>query len=273
MGVLDFFKNIIENARGNGPIQEAMTARLLITILPLFVFFCSCDESPKKERAAITQSAKSAPAQKKTFKYKKSDILDTLFTSGAPAITPLPFWSKGWPNPGKKFRIEHKNFRLPFVKRIRYMNLDSSLRYVCTNGEPIDTSVLRLMKYNYRFPNTGKYQVFYTWVSNGYRGNDPLAMFIKNNCNMLYDDFGYLILYDPLTQNAIVLNVANSYYIDSLSERDFFIDKNYTIHLMDRGWTDGDEDSHGNPTTAYIGATRSKISILKDGELKVVNNK
>ena len=90
---------------------------------------------------------------------------------------------------------------------------------------------------------------------------------------MIYTDYGYLILYDPLDLNAIVLNVSNNYYIDADEERDFFIDKNYSIHIIDRSWTDGDQDPHRNQTVDYLGSQKRTISILKNGEIIITGNK
>jgi len=249
-----------------------MIKHLLINILFFAVFISSCHEKRQKENESIVEISKLTHNRNDIILYKKSNVSDTLFANGAPEITMLPFGSEKWLKPNNKTRSEQKNYRLPFIKSIRYMNLDSLLRYVCTNGEPIDTSVLKIVKYNYRLPNIGKYQVFYTWVFKGSFGKDPLLLFIKNNCNMLYDDFGYLILYNSLTMNAVVINVANDYYIDAVEERDFFIDKNYIIHLIDRSWTDGDEDSQGNQTDGYLGSQKRTIKILKNGEIKVINN-
>lgn len=247
-----------------------MTKRVVIIILSLLVFISACQQ--KKQNKPVIQTSKKAPYQTNRIRYKKSNISDILFTSGSSKITLLPFWSKDWPKSGKKFSIEKKNYRLPIIKSIRCLNLDSLNGYACTNGEPIDSSVLKITAYNYKFPDVGKYQVFYRWIPDGYLEKDPLLLFIKNNCNLEYDNFGYLILYDSITMNAIVINIAYDYYLDSEENRDFYLDKHYTIHLLNRGWTDG-EDSHGNQTAEYLGAIKRTISILKNGEIKIADNK
>jgi hypothetical protein len=247
-----------------------MAKRFVIIILFLSVFISACQE--KKQNKPVIQTSKKVSNQTNSVRYKKSNISGITFTDGSPKVTLLPFWSNDWPKAGKKISIEMKNYRLPIIKSIRYMNLDSLNGYLCTNGEPIDSSVLKLTAYNYKFPNIGKYQVFYRWLSDESLEKDPLLLFIQNNCNMVFNNFGYLILYDPITMNAIVIDIANDYYIDSEESRDFYIDKHYTIHLMDRGWTDG-EDSHGNQTAEYLGAIKRTISILKNGEIKIADNK
>jgi hypothetical protein len=254
-------------------VMSKMTKCLIIATLFLVVFISSCLEKKQKENKSIAQISKVTNHRTNIIRYKKSGVLDTLFANGTPKITSLPFWSKGWPRPGKKFHIEKKCYRLPIIKSIKYMNLDSIFSYVCTYGEPIDSSIVKLTKYNYKFPNIDKYQVFYRWVSGGSYANDPMIQFINKNCNIFYTEYGYLILYDPLAMNAIVLNVSNFYYIDADEERDFFIDKNNNIHLIDRSWTDGDEDANGNQTAEYLGAHKRIISIFKNGEIKIIDNK
>lgn len=251
-----------------------MIKHLLITILSFSALILSCKEKNHKENKSIAQISKVTHNQTDAIRNKKQNASDILFTNGTPEITSLPFWSKGWPKPGKIFRTEHKIFRLPVIKSTRYINLDSIHGYICTSGKPIDSSLLKLTQYKYKFPNIGKYQAYYMYHQSAATAKDALLDYIKNTCgNMNYSDFGYIILFDPITFNATVLNVSNSFYIDSDWQRFFFIDKNYAIHLIDQNWTDGDEDSHGNQTTEYLGSKKRTIVILNNGEIKISDNK
>ncbi len=219
---------------------------LILTLL--FPLILSCSQNKRSENTAV----------KTSFKYKELRI-DTPFTNGA-KIIPLPFWSKGWPKPDKEYITERTDYKLPPIKSVRYINLDSLLRYKCTGGEPIDNNLSKLTTYNYQFPNISKYQVFFKEVSKGSYGNDPLVKFIQKECNMHYTCFGYIILYDQLTKETIALNVYHDYYIDSGHTRNFYIDKNRTIHLIDDGYSDGDE---------VVNLQNRTLLIFKSGELKI----
>jgi hypothetical protein len=240
-----------------------MLARILICSLLVFIFSCS----RKKEKINIEIRAKVSTVKMKlkiNYLSKKNSLgNDIKYTKGMPAVSKLPFKSKDL--------ARKAIYRLPTIKSIIYNDLDSIMNYHCTNGEPIDSGILKLTEYRYRLPDIGKYKVFYMFDPIGRFDKDVIMDFFKSNCNMYYDYFGYIILYDSITKNAIVLNVCNSYYIDAVEARSFYVDKNGIIHLDDRTWTDSGEDSKGNVGSEYLGSTKREIYILQDGEIKVIN--
>jgi hypothetical protein len=225
----------------------------------LSIIFSHSEKKELKKIRAIKRDSVVASKKKVNIKSKWSQV---KFSTGVPKVSQLPFKPKAIP--------AKRLFHLPPIKSVVYNNLDSLLNYRCTNGEPIDSSVLKLKVYRYKLPDIGKYEVFYDQTE---QRVDAMASFIKTHCdNMEYLYFGYLILYDPMTSKVLVLNVYNQYYIDAVHVRDFYVDKNSIIHLKDSGYTDG-EDAHGKQTTEYLGAIKRTIRILKDGSIRISVNK
>jgi len=223
----------------------------------LSIIFSYSEKKEKNEIRVIKRDSVVTTKKKVNIKLNESQV---KFSPAVPKVSKLPFKPKAIP--------AKRLFRLPPIKSVVYNNLDSLLNYRCTNGEPIDSSVLKLTVYRYKLPDIGKYEVFYNQTE---QKSDGMASFIEAHCeHMQYLYFGYLILFDPVTSKALVLNVYNQYYIDAVNIRDFYIDKNSIIHLKDSGYTDG-EDAHGKQTTEYLGATKRTVRILKDGRIKITN--
>ena len=154
------------------------------------------------------------------------------------------------------------------MNSIKYIKLQVDLGdYLCDNGKPVD-SVIKLTKYRCKLPDAGRYEVYYM-CNSGNEHFDYPPDFIKHCIKFSYLRYGYLILYEPKTRQAVVINIYNWYYVDSVHERTFYIDKNYNIHIIDRGWTDDDEGEKA----AVPGFERKRvIHLMGNGEIKITES-
>jgi hypothetical protein len=242
----------------------------------------------KQEKEPIeTTEAKNAadPVIQPEAKAHKYGEMQNSITNGAPEITALPFGPKGWPDKivadsnfyfdliGQNLwddydqRVDAKLYQLPPVNSIKYIQLQHDLdNYLC-NGKPVD-SVLKLTKYRHRLPDAGKYKIYYMCNSGNVDFDYP-PDFIKYCIKFIYQKYGYLILYEPKTRHAVVINIYHFYYVDSVHERTFYIDKNYNIHILDQSWTDGDEGSDGKIPAVPNFEKRRTITITANAEIEI----
>jgi len=218
----------------------------------------SCTQ--KKGSKVINRASDSISKNENSYKRVNGGY-NIKYTEDTLRVIQYPFKSKKL--------LPAKVYRLPSIKSIIYNNLDSLLNYQCTKGESIDSNVLRITEYNYRLADIGKYSVFYMFDKGTGLNMDAMTSFIKSNCNISYNYFGYIILYDKKTTEAIVLDVCHNYYIDADEFRDFYIDKSGVIHLTDSSYTDGDNENGMNRGNVII----RTVSILKNGEIKVKTEK
>lgn len=234
---------------------------MLLRILILLLLFIGLSCTPKKANKVIINKASDTISKNENSYKPINGGYIIKYTENTPKVIQYPFKSE---------KVLHaKIYRLPPIKSIVYNNLDSLLNYQCTKGESIDSNVLRITEYNYRLADIGKYSVFYMFDKGTDLNMDAMTSFIKSNCNMSYNYFGYIILYDKKTTTAIVLDVCHNYYIDADEFRNFYIDKDRVIHITDSSYTDGDnknEVSEGN-------VIKRTVSILKNGEIKVKTEK
>lgn len=235
-----------------------------LVLLIVSIVFYSCINNPKNV----------------VSKTKKTDdsLVDLKNIKDYPEITKLPLGSKNWSkkdleelgfysnslrksiNLHKDSFNKFKDYLLPEIKKYEYIQLEQSLgeNYLCNNGLPID-SIFKVYKYKYRLPNIGKYESYY--MCNYHPTTKDYSEEFINNCtNFLFQQSGYLILYDQLTKKAIIINIYQVYYVDSLNYREYYIDQDYNIYITDEQFTDGDEKTFIN---------KRRISILPNGKVKV----
>lgn len=273
-----------------------------ILFILLVLFFVSCSDNKKLDYASdetITLNDTMFPSKNNIDTVTKTEVepnniqynqtdksrseQNTILAEGMPEITQLPFGPKGWPD-----QIKNSNFyldligkdldtdlpkysiiyKLPKINNIQYLKLDGPNRYQCENGQPID-SIIKLTKYRYRLPNINKYESYYMCNSHFDKKWDFNSEFINNCGEFVYQEYGYLILYEPRTTFAIVIDIYHVNYIDAVNDRKFYIDKNYTINLIDTGFTDGDEASNGEQTISTTPGKKRTITILNNGEISI----
>ncbi len=257
-----------------------------VIILIITVQLFSCQQSSKNQYKSSDNHSKKDFSKPSALKPERNvNKKKTNYSDGTPKITQLPFGNKISLNKlqGRSFyyNLIYKNFeqlindgrftsetlknievyKLPPIKDIRYIEIDRNDSCNCENGKSF-ASILKLTKYRYRLPDISVYQCFYMC------NYDPLSQDfsseIREYCQrFLYMSYGYLILYNPNSQNAYVITIFYDTYSDALSFRYFYIDKNYKIQLVDYG-IDGDE----MPNSEVIARIHT-VSISHKGEIKV----
>ena len=256
----------------------------VIILIIIIIQFFSCQQSNKNQSS--DNDSKRKNLKQRTLKSERNINIEKITYSGdSPKITQLPFGNKISLNKlqGKSFyyNLIYKNFdqliddgrftsetlknikvyKLPPIKDIRYIEIDRNDSCNCENGKSFE-SMLKLTKYRYRLPDISVYQCFY--ICNYDPLSQDFSSEIREYCQrFLYMSYGYLILYNPNSQNAYVITIFYDTYSDALSFRYFYVDKNYKIQLVDYG-IDGEE----MPNSEVIAKIHT-VSISHKGEIKV----
>lgn len=262
--------------------------------------FCSCSQNSDSEGFEINtqDSVYNKPidvidTQNNNFPVEKTFLLDTVsgkkfnemdskFSSEIARITKLPFGPKlknvnelyihsfdfydkliGGKNEGKGVKYT-TTYQLPNIKNVKYIVVDSSDEYYnCYHNIPID-SLLLINKYKCRLPDIGILEMYY--MSNDKSISQDFTRAFERYCStLIYDNYGHLILFNKKTQEAKVITIFYSYYLDSYRTREFYIDENYKIYISNKMYTEGDNgvDKHG--LSGY------EISISEDGSVTIKN--
>lgn len=115
-------------------------------------------------------------------------------------------------------------------------------------------------------PDVKSYHVYYTEL-NCYKNENAL---LKTVCDGFVDLLaGFLLFYNTNTKTGYLLNVSNSYYIDSEIEMNFIVDKNYKIQLTEMGTTDGDVDEDNAMISESYLISKHLIEIGVDGLIRI----
>jgi hypothetical protein len=214
----------------------------------------------------------------------------TLFETGTPEITPLPFglepnqlnfhYEESYfirllsQNKSNKmyshFELppppKHKVYRLPTIKSIEYLPLPIATWIdtgTCYDGKPF-SKYIKLKGYQYRLPDIRNNQCYY-WSGSRYYNDEEYGEDVRRNCQVFLPDYkyGYFILYDPKFMTAKVFTIYFDTEYDWLYiYRFFYIDKSYHIRVYENS---ASLESNGNPTYPY---KITRVSILSNGEIK-----
>ncbi|WP_157446977.1 hypothetical protein [Cytophaga aurantiaca] len=176
--------------------------------------------------------------------------LDSTASAKQSSITKLPFESQ---KAGKD-----PSFILPVIDTIIYYSWETGFNFNFNDREEL----FAFNKYNNRLPDIYKYQVYYTQFycrsSQEYEQLNICKNFVELTC-------GFLIFYDPQNKKALIVNVQNSYYIDSAIEMDFLIDSDYKILIKEEGFTDGDDGNSAMKYSEY----NAIIQFTKNGKIVI----
>ena len=147
---------------------------------------------------------------------------------------------------------------LPQIDSLHYTPLNTGFDFNFTNR----TILKHLKTFNNQLPNINGFEVYYSEID-CYNTSDSSfkAMcdgFAGLNC-------GFLIIYNPSSKIAQMMNISNSYFIDSGVELAFEIDTNYKIKLSETGMTDGDIAPDGTMETDIYDISKYVVKINTDG--------
>jgi hypothetical protein len=193
--------------------------------------------------------------------YKNLKNIDDLSTessiSSDTSISKLPFTYK---NVKRSTSIP-----LPKIDSVIYLALNTGFDFNFKDREILN----RLQSLNNQLPNIGKYYVYYTELDCG-KALDSISTSVCSGFANL--TAGFLICYDPITKHAHIINIQNAYFIDSAIDLDFFIDKDYKIHLTETGMTDGVAEDGENIIMENYFIMKYLIEIEKNGNFQVTES-
>lgn len=142
-------------------------------------------------------------------------------------ITKLPFSGAAFDDKKRK--------ALPAIEKQTYLKLNTSF----DNSFEQHNNLKAFRSFEHRLPNIANYEVYYTSVNCDRLVNQNFAEMCSNfgsaHC-------GFLIFYDATNKEAQLVNVSNSYYMDSGIDMNFVIGEDYKIQLHETETTDGDEE-------------------------------
>jgi len=176
----------------------------------------------------ITQEKKSSPLEK--------EIAQNNTTST------LPFEGN--------LKYEASDKKLPKIDSIMYFPLNSDFDFNFKNHSLLKTIEL----YNNKLPEVHGYQVYYSEIDCTKTQHSICKGFVNLTC-------GFLILYDKTSRIARILNVENSFFIDSGVDMTFRIEENYKIHLKETGMTDSDVGPDEPMVTEHYGKSNHVVEI------------
>lgn len=238
-----------------------------------FIFVCSCTETTKKKEAAESVGKSNMHQTKsdsvaKLFEPEQMDI-NVQLPFGSPVLVSHKF-PKQWentaysdtkPSENENLLIEVEQFYYklntrkitePKVSKIEYINLFYPWKF--------NDSLLKLVdSCQFRLPDMGPYVAYfnYSFTKGPYKEKEGVDF--EEHAPYLIS-YGNLILIDPKTRNAKILNIhANIAAPFSAYARYFYIDNKGKIHIFERS---SDED-------LYTFKKRYSISIKKNGQIKV----
>jgi hypothetical protein len=245
----------------------------VLILISLIVYSCGCSNN------------RSAGMNTKVDSI--SVIIDTNYSPGSPEVTLLPFPNvnpdslkysdiHNYINPIEpkehvffdlKTRKNKKFYHLPNIKRLQHIIVDSALEvFSCPNQKSLD-SLLHFKKYQIRFPNIGEYECYYVCDFDShdttvYLNSDEIQNYCRDFSFNHSAWYGFLIVFDPHTSEAKVIELFNSFH--ACSERRFYIRDNHSIFLIEI-------ERSPNGRDIQLGKIRKKyeVSILEDGEVNI----
>lgn len=200
--------------------------------------------------------------QKKDIGLNKNDslsktVVDTNYSLGTPEITSIPFPEINLDSiqyasvtnyigrgEGKshveffdvKSQKSKKYYRLPEIKTLKQIIVDSSLEiFSCPGNKSLD-SLLHFKKYQIRFPPIGKFECYYVcdwdWGDTTvYLNSQAIQKYCREFSLYHANWYGFLIVYDPSSMEAKVIELYNS--ARCWRERRFYIQNDYKIEIVE----------------------------------------
>ena len=187
----------------------------------------------------------------------RTEILATdPITTPLTDITPLPFTGS------QMVEIESK--LLPPIDSIIYSSLNTGFDFNFNQ-----TNALHHLKtYSNQLPNIANMEVYYSQFNCDNTQDSALRTICDNYAGL---SCGFLILINPTSSTAQIINISNSYYIDSGIDMQFEIDTNYQIHIHETGMTDGDIAPDGTLEPDIYNISTHLITISENGNIRIKN--
>lgn len=88
-------------------------------------------------------------------------------------------------------------------------------------------------------------------------------------CPDNYNGFSLLVLYEPFSKKAYVLNVEFNYYVDAVNSMRYFFLNDSTLSFIEEMATDGDEDENGDVGAEVFEVGRHTVHLAKDGAITI----
>lgn len=195
----------------------------------------------------------------------QSDKID--YTGRGPAKSHVEFFDL-------RSKKNMKYYKLPEIKKLKHIIVDSSLEvFSCTENISLD-SLLHFKKYQLKFTPYGKYEFYYVcdwdWGdTTGYLNTAAIQKYCRE-FNLYHANwYGFLIVYDPSTMEAKVIELYNSYHAGT--ERRFYIRSDHKIEIVEIEV----KDQLPNGRHRVLGKIIDKyvVSFLENGETAIVRTK
>ncbi|HTF03844.1 MAG TPA: hypothetical protein VK826_07445 [Bacteroidia bacterium] len=162
------------------------------------------------------------------------------------------------------------SYKLPEIKTVKYTVVDTSMENYCSKFNSNADSFFVPQYYKCRLPDFKSFSVYY--ISDWRRGSpDSVQGFRKYCSSFSYEYYGYLGLYEPLTQQMSLIRIFHDRYIDSQQQRFFYINSKYNIFLTEVEWAEaecGAERMNGYRYEITINDDAS-LNILRKPPLKI----
>jgi hypothetical protein len=234
--------------------------------------------------------------QQKDTDLDKSDsmsetMVDTNYSPGSPQLTSIPFpqinpdtiQSECIDYIGPSSDNAHEEFfdlksykskkyyKLPEIRKLKHIIVDSSLEvFSCIDNISLD-SLLHFKKYQIRFTPLGKYEFYYVcdwdWGDTTAYLNSAAIQKYCREFNLYHANwYGFLIVYDPSTMEAKVVELYNSYHAGF--ERRFYIQSDHKIKIVEIEV----KELLPNGKLRVLGRVikNYEVSLLDNGEIKIV---
>lgn len=262
-----------------------MTKILVILSLQLVFLSCSFNEDKKMKLPIkkIERKDKTESEKKKKKKYKKKEKI-TVVTSGEPEFTPLPL--KLDFERSEYFYIHNsdvKQYKLPAIKKINYVFVSGEyetkkISYNNFKDKKLVDTLITNETYSCKLPNISIYNAFLwtNWMSprHIFRPFLESDFFKKSDLfqNILTEFKNpsiYLILYEPKTKFAHVINISFYHpHGDFPYWRESNITNNFEVILQDyvKDCFFDDEDDNTCTDNLYFNYS---IIIHEDGIIEV----
>lgn len=220
-----------------------MKKRNLVIIILSFAIFNCCTLGNQKNDLGLN-------------KIDSITVIDTNYSPGFPEITTIPYpkinpdtieselidYLGRFPNRSHveffDFKTQKftKYYRLPEIKNLKHIIIDSSFEvFSCPDNISLD-SLLHFKKYQIRFPPIGKYELFYVcdWDFHDtvvYLNSLEIQKYCKDFGFNHSAWYGFLIIYNPVTSQASVIELFNTFH--ACASRRFYITADYKIEIFE----------------------------------------
>jgi hypothetical protein len=162
---------------------------------------------------------------------------------------------------------------LPQIKYLQYFHAETFFEKVFPKNKTYEDSLIKFLKYyDKKLGNIRNYEVYYIDIKCEI---DSTAKCVCNNVNPLSGMYGVLILYDPLSKNAKVINVLYNFLSDSETYEMYWESgkENNIVFLQEQAMIGGESDENGIMEVEEHIGRKHRIEILPGGKISITQIK